>query len=43
VTITPHVASLTFPRDVAPQIVDNYRRVRSGQAPLHVVDARRGY
>ncbi len=43
VTITPHVASLTFPRDVAPQIVDNYRRVRAGQAPLHVVDIQRGY
>jgi glyoxylate/hydroxypyruvate reductase A len=43
VTITPHVASLTFPRDVAPQIVDNYRRVRAGQPPLHVVDPQRGY
>jgi glyoxylate/hydroxypyruvate reductase A len=43
VTITPHVASLTFPRDVAPQLVDNYRRVRAGQPPLHVVDPRRGY
>jgi glyoxylate/hydroxypyruvate reductase A len=43
VTITPHVASLTFPRDVASQLVDNYRRVRAGQPPLHVVDPRRGY
>ena len=43
VTITPHIASLTFPRDVAPQLVESYRRVRSGQPPLHVVDAGRGY
>jgi len=28
---------------VAPQIIENYRRVRSGQPPLHVVDVRRGY
>jgi glyoxylate/hydroxypyruvate reductase len=43
VTVTPHIASLTFPRDVAPQLIDNYRRVRSGQPPLHAVDIRRGY
>jgi glyoxylate/hydroxypyruvate reductase A len=43
VTVTPHVASLTDPKAVAPQIVDNYRRVRSGQPPLHAVDIRRGY
>jgi len=43
VTVTPHVASLTYPRAVAPQIVENYRRVRSGQSPLHGIDVRRGY
>jgi glyoxylate/hydroxypyruvate reductase A len=43
VTVTPHVASLTYPRDVAPQIVANYHRVRAGQAPLHAVDLARGY
>lgn len=43
VTVTPHVASLTFARDVAPQLLENYRRVRSGQSPLHVIDAARGY
>lgn len=43
VTITPHVASLTYPKAVAPQIIENYRRVSSGQPPLHVVDVRRGY
>jgi glyoxylate/hydroxypyruvate reductase A len=43
VTITPHIASLTFPRDVAPQIIANYHRVRAGQPPQHVVDLTRGY
>jgi len=43
VTVTPHVASLTYPKAVAPQIVENYRRVRSGRPPLHAVDIRRGY
>jgi glyoxylate/hydroxypyruvate reductase A len=43
VTVTPHVASLTYPKAVAPQIVENYRRVRSGQPPLYAVDVRRGY
>jgi glyoxylate/hydroxypyruvate reductase A len=43
VTVTPHVASLTYPRDVAPQIVANYHRVRAGQPPRNVVDLKRGY
>lgn len=43
VTMTPHVASLTYPRDVAPQIVANYHRVRAGQVPWNVVDLKRGY
>jgi len=43
VTVTPHVASLTYPRDVAPQIVANYHRVRAGQLPWNIVDLKRGY
>jgi glyoxylate/hydroxypyruvate reductase A len=43
VTITPHVASLTYPKDVAPQIIENYHRVRMGQPPRHSVDLKRGY
>jgi glyoxylate/hydroxypyruvate reductase A len=43
VTITPHVASLTYPRDVAPQIVANYHRVRAGKPPRHAVDLAQGY
>jgi len=43
VTVTPHVASLTYPEAVAPQIVANYHRLRAGQPPLHAVDLSRGY
>jgi glyoxylate/hydroxypyruvate reductase A len=43
VTVTPHIASLTPPRAVAPQIVENYRRARAGQPLLHVIDIQRGY
>ena len=43
VTVTPHVASLTYPRDVAPQIIANYHRVRAGEPPRNVVDLKRGY
>jgi len=43
VTVTPHVASLTYPKDVAPQIIANYHRVRAGQPPQQVVDLKRGY
>ncbi len=43
VTVTPHIASLTYPKAVAPQLVDSYRRVRSGLLPLNVIDTQRGY
>ena len=43
ITITPHIASLTDPRAVAPQLVENYRRVRAGLAPLNVIDIETGY
>lgn len=43
VTVTPHIASLTIPRDVAPQIIANYHRVVAGRPPQHVVDLKRGY
>ena len=43
ITITPHVASLTDPASVAPQIVDNYRRMLTGQPLLNQVDTQRGY
>jgi glyoxylate/hydroxypyruvate reductase A len=43
ITITPHIASLTVPGNVAPQLVENYRRVHSGLAPLHVINIEKGY
>ncbi|MEX1011963.1 MAG: glyoxylate/hydroxypyruvate reductase A [Balneolaceae bacterium] len=43
VTITPHIAAITEPEDVAGQIVENYKRVISGMKPLHVIDRSRGY
>ncbi|MGD8493122.1 MAG: glyoxylate/hydroxypyruvate reductase A [Desulfobacterales bacterium] len=43
IKLTPHISSITFPRAVVPQIIDNYRRSRSGQPLLNVVDPKRGY
>jgi glyoxylate/hydroxypyruvate reductase A len=43
IQVTPHASSLTEPRAVAPQILENYRRVRAGEILLHRVDVERGY
>ena len=43
VTVTPHIASLTNPYEVVPQIVANYRRVAAGERPRQLVDIHRGY
>ncbi len=43
INITPHIASLTTPGSVAPQIVDNYYRARQNRPLLNVVDRSRGY
>lgn len=43
IIITPHISSITFPRAVAPQIIENYLRVKAGKNPLHRVDIDRGY
>ena len=43
ITVTPHISSITFSREVAPQIIDNYRRSQSGQPLLNIVDTERGY
>lgn len=43
ITLTPHVASLTNPASIAAQIVDNYHRMRRGEALLNPVDLQRGY
>jgi len=43
VHVTPHIAGLTNPRTSAAQVIENIRRVRSGEASLNLVDATRGY
>ncbi len=43
ITVTPHIASLTNPAAVIPQILENYRRVRAGRKVLNPVDRLQGY
>ncbi len=43
ITITPHIASLTDPKEAASLIVENYKRLLSGMELLHEVDRERGY
>ncbi|MCC5913499.1 MAG: glyoxylate/hydroxypyruvate reductase A [Balneolaceae bacterium] len=43
ITITPHTASITDPREAAELIVENYKRVLSGIDLLYEVDRNRGY
>ncbi|MEJ2100076.1 MAG: glyoxylate/hydroxypyruvate reductase A [Desulfobacterales bacterium] len=43
IKVTPHISSITFPKAVAPQIIENYRRAKTGRPPLNVVDLKRGY
>jgi glyoxylate/hydroxypyruvate reductase A len=43
VTVTPHIASITSPESVAPQIIDNYRRLREGKPLKNIVSREKGY
>lgn len=43
IKVTPHISSITFPKAVAPQIIENYRRAKTGRPLLNVVDPKRGY
>lgn len=43
ISVTPHISSLTYPRAVAPQLVENYRRLIGDKPLLNVVDPARGY
>ena len=43
VTITPHIAALTEPRTAVAKVVENLERVRSGEAPVNLVDRGAGY
>ncbi|TQV72987.1 glyoxylate/hydroxypyruvate reductase A [Aliikangiella marina] len=41
--MTPHVSSLTEPKAVAPQIIENYQRTISEQPLVNLVDKKAGY
>ena len=43
IIITPHISSITDPVSVAPQIVENYRRLKSNKPLLNLVDRQREY
>lgn len=43
IRVTPHIAGNTRPSTAAPVILDNMRRIESGEGPRHVVDPKRGY
>jgi glyoxylate/hydroxypyruvate reductase A len=43
ILVTPHISSITYPQTVAPQIIENYQRAKTGDPLLHVVDMERGY
>jgi glyoxylate/hydroxypyruvate reductase A len=43
IILTPHAASITIPASAAPQVVENIRRLRSGQPHLNLVDFAAGY
>lgn len=41
--VTPHIASVTDPKEVVPQIVDNYERMTEGEELQNVVRRDKGY
>ncbi len=43
VTVTPHISAVTLVRSCAPQVAENYRRLRAGEPLLNRVDPTRGY
>ncbi|WP_138431677.1 2-hydroxyacid dehydrogenase [Fodinibius saliphilus] len=43
IMITPHIASITQPSEVADQIVENYKRALSGMELNYEVDRQKGY
>lgn len=43
INITPHIASVTKPESVVPQIAENYDRMNDGEELKNVVERERGY
>lgn len=43
VIMTPHAASATIPASVAPQVIENLRRIKTGEPFINLVDFAAGY
>lgn len=43
ITITPHIASVTNPAAAAPQIIENYHRIKKCQPFINQINRKRGY
>lgn len=43
IQITPHIASVTNPKAASPQIIENFRRLKSNQPLLNLVNRQKGY
>lgn len=43
IVVTPHISSNTNPKKVVPAVLENYRRLKSGEPLLHQVDLSKGY
>jgi glyoxylate/hydroxypyruvate reductase A len=43
IQLTPHIASVTNPKAAAPQIIENYNRVKTDLPLLNLVNRSRGY
>ena len=41
--ITPHIASITNPKSVVPQIIENYERMTGEEELMNVVERQKGY
>ncbi|AWW28812.1 glyoxylate/hydroxypyruvate reductase A [Echinicola strongylocentroti] len=43
ITLTPHIASITNPKAAAPQIIENYHSLETGQPLVNRIDRKKGY
>ncbi|WP_417885875.1 2-hydroxyacid dehydrogenase [Zunongwangia sp.] len=43
ISVTPHTASITQPKSVVPQIIENYKRLQNGEPLKNLVEKERGY
>ena len=43
ILVTPHIASVTDPKEVVPQLIENYKRMKKGEELQNVVTREKGY